>query len=102
MQLNLFGEVRDDVRYTWPSLWEMTEREKAEVNKIKADTDAIYLDRYTVDQEEARSALSTDENSRYAGIVPEEVPEPPMQEQDADGVGPSEIRDYDRAGEVPE
>ena len=102
MQLNLLGEVRDDVRYTWPSLWEMTEREKAEVNKIKADTDAIYLDRYTVDQEEARSALSTDENSRYAGIVPEEVPEPPMQEQDADGVFPSEIRDYDRAGEVPE
>ena len=111
MQLSLFGKIRDDLSYAWPSLWEMTERERAEVAKINADTDAIYLDRYVVDQEAVRAALASDEDGRFAGIEPEAVPEPPLEEQDVDTPPPGlpgfaeepvEVRNVDRAGEVPE
>lgn len=76
MQFSLFGELRADVAYSWPSLWALTERERADMAKLEADTDAIYLDRGILGQEEVRAALSGDEEGRYAGIDPEAVPEP--------------------------
>lgn len=111
MQYSLFGELRDDVAYVWPSLWELNERERAEVEKLRADTDAIYLDRGVIGQEEARAALSGDEEGRYAGIEPDDVPEPastPDGELVAPGLpdagesGPVRMENVDRAGEVPE
>lgn len=84
LSLSELGRVRADVLIQWPSLWEMTERERAEVGKIRADTDAVYLDRYVVDQEEIRGALSADDEGRFGGIDPDDVPEPPQTEQDAD------------------
>ena len=105
MQYSLFGELRDDVAWTWPSLWELTERERAEIEKLEADTDAIYLDRGILGQEEVRAALSGDEEGRYAGIDPEDVPEP-ADTPDADLIAPglpdADTPDTDRAGEVPE
>lgn len=111
MQLSLFGEIRDDLSYAWPSLWEVTERERSEVAKINADTDAIYLDRGVVDQEAVRAALASDKGGRFAGIDPEAVPDPPPVEQDVDtplsglpgfAEEPVVVRNVDRAGEVPE
>lgn len=102
MQFSLFGSLRDDVTYSWPSLWELTERERAEIAKLEADTDAIYLDRGILGQEEVRAALSGNEEGRFAGIDPEDVPEPadtPNADLVAPGL-PGENRDTDRAGEV--
>lgn len=111
MQYSLFGALREDVTYTWPSLWELDERERAEVAKLRADTDAIYLDRGVLGQEETRAALASDEEGRYAGIEPDAVPEPmetPGGELTAPGLPdfgggnlPAMLDNIDRAGEVP-
>lgn len=111
MQYSLFGGLRDDVSYVWPSLWELNERERAEVAKLEADTDAIYLDRGVIGQEEVRAALSGDEEGRYAGIEPDDVPEPADTPDgglvlpglpEFGGSGPVRVENVDRAGEVPE
>lgn len=111
MQYSLFGELREDVSYTWPSLWELNERERGELAKLRADTDAIYLDRGVLGQEEVRAALGGDEEGRYAGIEPDAVPEPldaPGGELTAPGLPdsggenlPAALANIDRAGEVP-
>ncbi|MEA4836888.1 MAG: DUF1073 domain-containing protein [Rhodospirillaceae bacterium] len=84
LSLSELGRVPDGVQIQWPSLWEMTERERAEVGKLKADTDAVYLDRSVIDQEEVRASLAADEDGRYVGLDPDAVPQPPNTEQDAD------------------
>lgn len=80
MQLSLFGEIRPGLVWAWPSLWEMTEREKAEVADIQARTDAVYLDRYVLAQEEVRTVLATDKDGRFGGIEADAVPAPPVDE----------------------
>lgn len=83
LQLNLFGAAIPGLAWSWPSLWEMTERERAEVAEIQSRADAVYLDRYVISQEEARAALSTDKDGRFGGIAASDVPEPPADEGEA-------------------
>lgn len=98
MQLSVLGEIRDDVTYSWPALWELTEKERADLEKVKADTDAVYLDRGVLDAEEVRAALSGDENGRYAGIDPADVPETPEALPALEGERENARQDF--AGEV--
>lgn len=95
MHLNVFGEVKSNISWSWPTLWEMTEREQAEVDKIQADTDAVLLDRGIVDQEEVRATLASQPEGRYSGIDPQDVP--PMPETPDMG---AELVDTDLAGKV--
>ena len=83
LSLSELGRVPDGVQIQWPSLWEMTEKERAEVAKLKADTDAVYLDRSVIDQEEVRTSLAADDEGRYVGLDPDAVPTPANNEQDA-------------------
>lgn len=76
VQLSLFGQIRTDLSYDWPSLWEMTEREQAEVAKLQAETDAVLVNAGVLDQSEPRTRISTDPMSQYAGIDPQDVPAP--------------------------
>lgn len=98
MQLSVLGEIRDDVTYAWPALWELTEKERADLEKVKADTDAVYLDRGVLAPEEVRAALSGDETGRYSGIDPADVPEAP--EMLPGLAGEAETARQDFAGEV--
>lgn len=75
MQLSALGRLDESVTYDWPELWAMTAKERAEIAKLNAESDALYIDRFVVDQEEVRRAVSADETGRYAQIVPEDVPE---------------------------
>lgn len=98
MQLSVLGEMRNDVTYSWPTLWELTEKERADLEKVKADTDAVYLDRGVLSPEEVRAALSGDEKGRFSGIDPEEVPEAPELLPGVSGEAETERQDF--AGEV--
>lgn len=58
----------------WHPLDALTAKEQAEVNKIKAETDAVYVNAGVVDAEDVRGRIVSDEASGYSGL-PDEVPE---------------------------
>lgn len=81
MQLSLFGEVDRGIRWEFDQLYQLNDKELAEVQEIKARTVATLIDGGLVSQEEGRAALSADEQSMFSGIPVAEVPE--AQEYDA-------------------
>lgn len=90
VQLSVTGTVDPAVTYEFVPLWEMTAREKADRDKVLADTDAVYVDRGVVSEEEVRNAIAAQPGGRYAGIDPEKVPPMPQ----------ASIRDPDYAGGI--
>ena len=55
----------------------MDESERANLNKMQADRDNIYLAAGVLSQEEVRQRLSMDKNSGYSMIDIDDVPEMP-------------------------
>ena len=94
LQLNRGLEPDEKLMFKFPSLWEMDEKERAELNKTQADRDAIYLANGVISQEEVRQRLSLDRYSGYTMIDVEDVPEP--QEQPIERVDEEEQDEEDR------
>lgn len=76
-QLNLGYDVNEALGFRFPSLVEMDESDRANLNKLQADRDNIYLSTGVISQEEVRQRLSMDKNSGYSMIDVDEVPEIP-------------------------
>lgn len=76
-QLNLGYDINDALGFRFPSLVEMDESDRANLNKMQADRDNIYLSAGVISQEEVRQRLSMDKNSGYSMIDVDEVPEMP-------------------------
>lgn len=93
LQLNRYGEIDDNISFQFAPLWEMDERERAEINKIHADTAAVYVDRGCLSQEEVRGALADNPNSGYSNIDVDDVPE-------TDNFADVYMDDKDEAGSV--
>lgn len=91
LQLNRYGEIDDNISFQFAPLWEMDERERAEINKVKADTAAVYLDRGALSAEEVRGALADNPDSGFSNIDVDDIPET----EDF-----SDIDDVDKAGAV--
>lgn len=66
----------------WNPLDEPTEKEIAEINKIKADTYSSLQQTSAIDQEDIRNALIKDPQSDFAGIEAAEFIEPEPDDQD--------------------
>lgn len=67
-QLSIFGEVDPDLNFEFVALWEMSDKDKAEIRKADADADVAYVGAGIVDPEEVRERLSNDETSLYHGV----------------------------------
>lgn len=71
------GEFEVDV--VWNKLEPLSDKELAETNKIKADTDTLLYNMGAIDGIEVRDRLITDESSGYNGLQPyedaEELPD---------------------------
>ena len=76
-QLNLGYDINEALGFKFPSLVEMDESERANLNKMQADRDNIYLAAGVLSQEEVRQRLSMDKNSGYSMIDIDDVPEMP-------------------------
>lgn len=85
-----------DIIYEWEALREMTPKEKAEINKIKGDNAANLVDKGILDPAEPRKAMSEDEDSDYHGIPPDDVPDPPEEEE---GIEPGNAKEVIKKGE---
>jgi phage-related protein (TIGR01555 family) len=68
VQLSLFGEIDPTVKYEFLPLWEMSDKDKADIRKSDAEADATYINAGVVDAEEARERLQNDETSLYHGV----------------------------------
>lgn len=87
IMLSLWGEIDEDITFTFEPLWSMTDKEAAEIRKIDAETDQILVNTGVIAPEEARQRIANDPNSLYPDIDPEEVPDPPPQQMDLFGGG---------------
>ena len=76
-QLNLGYDINEALGFKFPSMVEMDESERANLNKLQADRDNIYLAAGVISQEEVRQRLSMDKNSGYSMIDIDDVPEMP-------------------------
>lgn len=79
IQLNLGLEINDSLGFKFPAMVEMDEADRANLNKMQADRDNIYLTSGVLSQEEVRQRLSMDKNSGYSMIDIDDVPEMPEQ-----------------------
>lgn len=68
VMLSLWGEIDPDISYEWQPLWEMSDKDKADVRKSDAEADVAYIDAGVVTNEEARERLRTDDASLYHGV----------------------------------
>lgn len=70
IELNEFGRVRGDIRFSWPSAIKQTEKERLDMLETRMRVDAGYLGAASpvVHAEEVRERLSADPNSGFYGI----------------------------------
>lgn len=80
---SLWGEVDEDITFSFVPLWSMTDKELAEIRKIEAETDGLLIDKGIVTNAEARTRVANDPDSEYHDIDPADVPETP--EPDPEG-----------------
>lgn len=77
IQLHLFGEIHKGIYFEFAPLYQLDDKELAEVNRINAETDEKYIQNGVTDGEEVRQRLATDEKSPYNFIDPsKEIPSP--------------------------
>lgn len=100
VQLHLRGEIDPSVGFAFAPLGQEDMAALATMQKTKADTAAVYLDRDVISPEEARKALADDPDSGFADIDPEAVPEGNGMPDELPGEAGAELDDVDKAGAV--
>ncbi len=81
IQLSLFGAVDQTVTFEFLPLWEMSDKDKADIRKSDAEADTAYINSGVVSPEEARQRLQDDETSLYHGVdLSGPLPDPPENE----------------------
>lgn len=77
VMLSLFGKIVDGLTFEFLPLWEMDDKDKAEMRKADSDADCNYVREGIVSPEEVRERLSNDETSLYHGVdLTDPPPEP--------------------------
>lgn len=76
IQLSEFGEVGEDLTYTWESLGEVDQVKMAAVRKSDGDLAVSYISSGVLWPEEERVRLAGSEDSQYPGLDIANVPEP--------------------------
>lgn len=88
VQLNLYGEIDPAITWEFSPLYQLNEKELAEVQDIKGRNAAQLVEKGIISGQEARQALSSDEGSPFNGIDVDDVPEAAIPE------------DFDMGGKV--
>ena len=104
IQLHLRGTIDPSVTFDFAPLGEEDRAALATLQKTKADTIAVYMDRDIISQEEARQSLASDPDSGFSDIDPAEVPQgngmPDALPEAGEGGLMPDIDDVDKAGAV--
>lgn len=104
IQLHLRGTIDPSVTFDFAPLGGEDRAALATLQKTKADTIAVYMDRDIISQEEARQSLASDPDSGFSDIDPAEVPQgngmPDALPEAGEGGLMPDIDDVDKAGAV--
>ena len=76
-ELEALGDVDNEIGFKFKSLWEMDDKEVAELNSINAQKDVAYITSGVLSPEEVRKSLANNPNSGYSNIDVEDIPEQP-------------------------
>jgi len=92
IQLSEFGEIDPDITFSFVPLWQMSEKEQAEVRKFDAETDALLVGLSAVSPSEVRARLASDETNSYHSLE--------LTDEDEDGIPDNmpKLPDDDDAG----
>lgn len=91
IQLSEFGEIDPDITFSFVPLWQLSQKELAEVRKLDADTDAVLVELGSVSPQEVRERVAADETNGYHSLdisdldedgLPDAVPGAPPQLDD--------------------
>lgn len=66
--LNIWGEIDESITWESTPLWQLSEKELAEVEKIKLDIDARAIQERVITPDEARRRQESDPHSIYASV----------------------------------
>jgi hypothetical protein len=78
-QLNIWGEVDEDLEFIYEPLWELDEAALATMRGTEQTTDCGYITAGVLAPEEVRARLANDPDQPYGAIDPDELPKQPMQ-----------------------
>lgn len=68
VQLSKLGKIIPDINFEFIALWEMSDKDKAEIRKADAEADVSYVTAGIIDPEEVRERIANDETSLYHGV----------------------------------
>ena len=106
LQLNEFGDIDENVGFKFEALWQMDDAAKASIRKTNADTDVVLIEAGVLAPEDSRKRVSEDDESPYAGLDPDDLPEPLDDDgnkltginKNADPAKTAEPENYERSG----
>ena len=84
-QLSLWGQIDPEITIVFNPLRQMTEKERGEKQERDAKRDQVYIDSGVLSPGEVRKIIIEDPELPYAGLDPDDVPEPPEPEMGAGG-----------------
>lgn len=77
IQLDLFGEINEQIVFEFNPLEQMSDEQSANIQKLKAERDSMYITAGVIAPEETRDYLTKDESGDYSGINADDVPDQP-------------------------
>ena len=86
VQLSLWGVIDPEIVFDFESLWETSEKEKAELQKSEAERNQLYVDMGAVAPEEIRGVIVNDPELPFGDLNPED--EPDLKEEEEAGLVP--------------
>ena len=90
VQLSEFGELDPDITFQFVPLWEMSEKEMAEIDKLEAETDNLRIDGGILDPAEVRVKVIENPRGDYQGLDPNAVPD--LSAEEDDGLDPEALK----------
>lgn len=84
VQISLWGETDETIDFEFVPLWALNEKDEAEVEKTKAETDQILIDVGSIGPEESRKRVAADPGSDYASIDVDDLPD--LLEEEEEGL----------------
>jgi phage-related protein (TIGR01555 family) len=101
IQLSLWGEIDPEIGYKWEPLWSLNEKEIAEIRRVEAEADAVYLQNNVLAPQESRVRLASQMDSPYASL--DLTMDPPDNDPDRmeDSLGDFGDKENDPAKDIP-
>jgi uncharacterized protein len=86
VQLSLFGDVDPDITFDFLPIYELTEKEKAELRQVEATTGSTLIQVGAIDPKEERTRVAHDPETPYAGLDIDKMPD--LKQEEAEGLMP--------------